>query len=100
MLVTTNTTETICETFGFSSTTHLTGNVIGTITIPKCSESSNKLGLSFSATGSTQNHLEYTGTKYDLIARTGAGGSGEAKTVSLNTTATLTANTAGTLTCT
>jgi len=100
VLVTAETTEFECSVFGFSIITHVTGNVIGTITSPKCGESSNKMGLSFSATGSTQNHLEYTSTKYDLIAKTGAGGSGEPRTAGLNSTATLTANTAGTLTCT
>jgi len=97
ILVTANTIEFICNWFGFPVTTHLAGSIIGTITIPKCSESSNKLGLSFSATGSTQNHLEYTGTKYDLVSRTGAG---ESRTIGLNFAPTLTTNTAGTLTCT
>ena len=100
VLVTANTTEFECSVFGFAFVTHVTGNVIGTITSPECGKSSNKMGLSFSATEFTQNHLEYTGIKFDLIARTGAGGSGESRTAGLNSTATLTANTAGTLTCT
>jgi hypothetical protein len=96
ILLTIAPSEIICA--GISST-YVEGNVIGTITSPKCGETSSKLSLSFSATGSTQNHLEYTGKKYDLIARTGGSG-GTARTAGLNGTSTLTANTAGTLTCT
>jgi hypothetical protein len=96
ILVTANPTEVICA--GISST-YVEGNIIGTITSPKCGESSNKMSLSFSATGSTQNHLAYTGKNYDLLARTGGSG-GTARTAGLNSTATLTSNVAGTLTCT
>jgi hypothetical protein len=102
VLVTANTTELECKNVltGKFIITHVTGNIIGTVTSPACNAESSKLVLSFSATGSTQNHLEYTGTKYDLIARTGAGGTGEPKTAGLNASVTLTANAAGTLTCT
>lgn len=82
MLVTTKEFTIECVNF---STIHVTGNVIATITSPKCGESSKTLGLSFTATSTTQNHLTYTGIKYDLQARTGAG---EEKTAALvsNTT--------------
>jgi len=100
VLVTTNTTEIVCQLLGFDFVTHVTGNVIGTVTSPACGASSKEMKLSFSATGSTQNHIEYTGTTYDLISRTGVGGTGEPRTAGLNATATLTMNTAGTLTCT
>ena len=101
MLVTTNTTEFTCDLpGGIAFIYHITGSIIFTITSPKCAETSNKMTLSSSATGSTQNHLEYTGTKYDLISKTGAGGSGEPRTAGLNASLTLTANAAGTLTCT
>jgi len=53
------------------STMTVTGNVIGTITSPKCGESSKSMGTSFTATGTTQNHLTYTGVNYDLQSRTG-----------------------------
>jgi hypothetical protein len=100
VLVTTTPVEIICATI---SSTYVEGNIIGTVTSPKCGETSNKMTLSFSATGSTQNHIKYTGLPYDLLARTG-GPSGTARTAGLNTSATeppvLTANTAGTLTCT
>jgi hypothetical protein len=96
VLVTTTPTDIICA--GISNT-YVEGNIIGTVTSPKCGETSNKMSLSFSATGSKQNHLEYTGKNYDLIARTGGSG-GTAKTAGLNGTSTLTSNVAGTLTCT
>ncbi|HVD39352.1 MAG TPA: hypothetical protein VNC15_11020 [Solirubrobacterales bacterium] len=96
ILVTMNPTEIICA--GISNT-YVEGSLIGTITSPACGTSSNKLTLSFAATGSTQNHLEYTGSNYDLIARTG-GKTGSPLTSGLTGTASLTANTAGTLTCT
>jgi len=56
------------------------------------------MGLSFTASGSTQNHIAYTGKNYDLVARTGS--SGSAPTSGINSGATLTANTTGRLTCT
>jgi hypothetical protein len=95
MLLTAGPTEIICA--GISNT-YVEGNVIGTVTSPKCGETSSKIGLSFSATGTTQSHGIYTGLSYDLIARTGVGGT--AKTAALNGTLTLTTNTANTLTCT
>jgi hypothetical protein len=101
VLVTANTTELECkDSFGNVNFTHVTGNIIGTITSPACNAESKEMKLSFSATGSTQNHLEYTGTKYDLIAKTGKGGTGEPRTYSLNASWTLTTNAVGKLTCT
>ena len=94
ILVTPATTTIICA--GFSNTT-VAGNIIGTITSPACGASSTTLVTAFSATGSTQNHLEYTGVKYDLTAQTG---SGSKVTSGLTSTATLTSPTAGTLECT
>jgi len=67
ILLTTNTLKMACA--GMSTIT-TSGNVIGTITSPKCGVSSKTLTLSFTATGSTQNHLTYTGTKYDLSSST------------------------------
>jgi hypothetical protein len=101
VLVTTVTTEIICA--GISST-HVEGNVIGTITSPACGTSSKTMTLSFTssvnASGDvTQTHELYTGKNYDLVARTGGGG-GTPITAGLEGDATLTANTAGTLTCT
>jgi hypothetical protein len=80
VLLTTTPTTIICA--GISNIA-VTGNVIGTITSPKCGESSKVLTLSFTATGTVQNHLTYTGTKYDLLSKTG---SGENKTSSLVST--------------
>ena len=87
-----------------SSNLHFEGNVIGTNTSPACGASSNKLTLSFTATANasgdvTQDHEVYTGSVYDLVARTGGGG-GSPITAGLTAEATLTANQAGTLTCT
>jgi hypothetical protein len=96
VLVTAVTTEIICAGI---STTHVEGNLIGTITSPKCGETSNKLSLSFSATGPVQNHILYTNNPYDLISRTGGGG-GTPKTAGLNASPTITMNTSGKLTCT
>jgi len=102
-LVTVETTEFECSVFGFSIVTHVEGNVIGTITSPVCGGSSNKLTLSFKETtdssgNPTQEHELYTGHLYDLIGRTGAGGT--PVTAALEGEVTLTENTAGTLTCT
>lgn len=62
--------ETVIECAGIS-TMKVTGKMIGTITSPKCGEESKTVGLSFTATSNTQNHLTYTGIKYDLQSRTG-----------------------------
>jgi hypothetical protein len=48
--------------------------MIGTIVSPRCGESSKALVRSFGATGSTQDHLIYTGVKYDLLSWTGVNG--------------------------
>jgi hypothetical protein len=95
MLVTQETTTVIC---GGISNTVSHGNVIGTITSPACGVSSSTLTFSFSSTGSTQNHMEYTGVKYDLTATTGS--EGAAKTATINTTETVSSATAGKLNCT
>lgn len=51
---------------------HFAGSMIGTVVSPKCGESSRAIVLSFGALGSTQNHLTYTGVKYDLLSWTGS----------------------------
>jgi len=94
ILVTTDPTVIVCA--GISKVT-VTGSVIGTITSPKCGQSSQTLGVSFTATGTTQTHVTYTGVKYDLQSRTG---SEAEKTAALVGTATNTTAKAQTLTCT
>jgi hypothetical protein len=81
---------------GFSNIT-FSGNVIGTITSPACGASSTKLTTVFKSSGSTQEHLEYTGVKHDLTAQTG---SGSKVTAGLTSTLTLSSLTAGTINCT
>jgi hypothetical protein len=56
------------------------------------------LRTNFSATGSVQNDLEYTGVKYDLTATTNEGGA--AKTMGWTSTTTLKSATLGKLNCT
>jgi hypothetical protein len=62
--------------------------VIGTITKPACGASSKELTISFSATGSTQNHRTYTAlTEVNLKLKTSGGsalGAGLTSTVTLN----------------
>jgi hypothetical protein len=70
IVLTTNTTKITCA--GISTIT-TSGNVVGTITSPKCGESSKTVTLSFTATGTTQNHMTYTEKTYDLVAQTGSG---------------------------
>jgi hypothetical protein len=94
ILVTTEPTVIVCA--GISKVT-VTGNVIGTITSPKCGEASKTLSVSFSATGTTQNHLLFTGGKYDLLSKTGTEAE---KTAALVGSATNTTANAQTLTCT
>lgn len=94
ILVTPVATTIICP--GFSNT-KVAGNIIGTLLSPACGASSTSFALAFTATGSTQDHLEYTGVKYDLTSQTG---SGSAVTAGLNSAATLESTTSGTLTCT
>lgn len=91
---TANTIEIVCA--GIPNT-HVEGIVIATITSPACNVTSTTMTVEFSATGSTQNHLEYTGLRYDLISRTGIG---SPATAGLNTVLTLSSSTAGKVTCT
>jgi hypothetical protein len=88
---------------GFSRV-EITGNgVIGTVTSPACGASSTKMTVSFSQAGGTQEHMEYTGVKYDLSAHT-ENSSGETTgasgTTGLEGNYTLESSTAGTLECT
>lgn len=94
------TTTILC--IGFSRT-EVTGNgIIGTITSPACGGKSKELTVSFSSTGSTQNHIEYTGTKYDLSADTEneKGETTSTVTAGLTGADTLKSATEGTLECT
>jgi hypothetical protein len=96
ILLTPATTTIVCA--GISTiTTH--GNVIGTITFPACGGSSNKLELSFTATGTVQTHNVYTGVPTDLTATTSDGVAHTAALVSTGN-ATNTQTNPGTLTCT
>jgi hypothetical protein len=95
ILVTPVHTTVICA--GISNTT-VTGNIIGTVTSPKCGATSNSMTISFGATGATQNHKSYTGGTYNLTSQTGT--SGTIKEAGLSSTATTTSPTAGTLDCT
>jgi hypothetical protein len=95
MLITFETKTLICA--GISNTiTH--GNLIGTIISPKCGETSNKMTINFSATGTSQDHKLYTGVNYDLTATTGEGGA--AKTAAWSTLWHIESPTAGKLNCT
>jgi len=67
VLLTTKETTIVCAGI---STIHVTGSVIGTITSPKCGELSKTLTLSFTATGTIQDHRHYTGATYELGSRT------------------------------
>jgi hypothetical protein len=89
-----NPTTIICA--GISNIS-VSGNVIDTITSPKCGESSKTLSASFTATGTVQNHLSYTGTKYDLLSKTGEGAN---KTAAVVGSTTFTQTNAGKLNCT
>jgi hypothetical protein len=66
---------------GVSSLT-ITGNLIGTITSPKCGESSKSFSVSFTAVGPVQDHMLYTSVKYDLKAYTDPDGVTTEKTAS------------------
>jgi len=74
------------------------GNIIGTITSPACGTESTEMTTSFTATGSVQNHKTYTGTTYNLTAKTGE--SGTVKAAGLVSTATTKSATKGKLNCT
>jgi len=80
----------------------VSGNVIGTITSPECGSSSNELTVSFASTGATQNDIEYTGNKYDLLGQTetSSGTTGSQFTAGLTANNTLNSSTPGTLSCT
>jgi hypothetical protein len=95
ILLTLATPEIICA--GFANTT-LHGSIIGTITSPACNGESTSMGISFNSNNtSTQEHMTYTGVKYDLMSQT----SGEpAVTFGLTATMTFTSTTKGKLTCT
>jgi hypothetical protein len=100
ILVTPVTTTVLC--LGFSRIS-VTGNgIIGTITSPACGAKSKTMNLAFEQTGGTQKHLEYTGTKYDLLAHTesSSGGITSTNTAGLEGTATINSATEGTLECT
>jgi hypothetical protein len=73
------------------------GDLIGTITSPGCGIESKTMTTAFSATGPTQNDMEYTGVNYDLTGTTGSGG---AKTTGLTATATIEQESTGKLECT
>jgi hypothetical protein len=101
ILITPTTTTIICSGF---SRVEVTGNgVIGKITSPKCGQSSNTMGVTFEAEGSTQKQIEYTGKKYDLSAHT-ENSSGETTgasgTAALSGSNTIESPTEGTLECT
>jgi hypothetical protein len=95
-LITISTTKLVCA--GISTMT-TTGSVIGTVTSPKCGESSKTMTTSFTATGTVQNHLSYTGATYDLKAYTGTESANE-KTAALVGTTTATSINAQKLNCT
>jgi len=100
LLLTPANTTIIC--IGFSRL-EIAGNVIGTITSPGCKGSSNNLVVSFESVGTTQNHIEYTAVKYDLVGHTenSAGETtGSVFTVGFNATMTVSSFTPGTLECT
>lgn len=98
ILVTPETTVVTCA--GISST-HVEGNgLIGTITSPKCGKTSATMELSFSATGSTQNHITYTGVAYDLKAVTVGGTTVRTSGLTGTSKTTATEGKSGTLNCT
>jgi hypothetical protein len=95
ILVTPVVTTIICA--GISNTI-TGGNIIGTVTSPACGVKSASMTTKFVATGSTQEHSTYTGTTYNLTAKTGE--SGTVKKAGLVSTGTTTSATEGTLNCT
>jgi hypothetical protein len=95
MLITFDTKTVVCG--GISNTiTH--GNLIGTITSPKCGETSKLMTINFAATSGSQDHKLYTGVNYDLTATTGEGGA--AKTAAWTTLWHIESTTSGKLNCT
>jgi hypothetical protein len=95
ILVTPKTTTIICANI---SNTIVHGAVIGTITSPKCGESSKTMTTNFSAAGTAQAHTLWTGVIYTLTATTNEGGA--AKTAGLNSVGTTESTTLGKLNCT
>jgi len=88
---------------GIANTTTVTGNLIGTITSPKCGGSSSEMSISFNSnSGPTQEHKSYTGVSYNLTSQTvtpeGVGGT--IKEAGLTSAATIKSTTVGTLDCT
>jgi hypothetical protein len=96
ILLTPNPYKVVCA--GISTIT-VTGTVIGTITSPKCGESSKNSTRSFTATGTKQDHITYTGSEYDLRAYTGTNVANE-KTSGLVLTYTTTSSNPLKLNCT
>jgi hypothetical protein len=94
ILFTAKTTTVVCA--GISTIT-VAGNVIGTITSPACGVASKELKLKFIAPGGTQEHLLYTGNKFDLTAQTSGG---SVLTAGLNSEVTLNSPTSATIECT
>jgi len=93
VLVTAETTELVCA----GNTIIVHGDVIGTITSPKCGAVSNQMTLVFGANAAgTQDHTEWTGKKYELTATQNE----TSTSAALKAHVTLTANANGTLTCT
>lgn len=83
---------------GFSNIT-ISGSIIGTITSPACGVSSTTFSVSFNSNSSpTQEDMENTGVKYDLLSKTG--NSGTNATAGLTSSGTLKSSTAGKLECT
>jgi hypothetical protein len=77
--------------------TKVAGNVIGTITSPKCGVASKAMTMKFTSSVSIQEHKSYTGISYNLTSQTGTGTIKEAGLTSESTTE---STTAGTLDCT
>ncbi len=100
ILVTPITTTILCV--GFSRTEVTGKGIIGTITSPACEGSGTEMKVSFESTGSTQNHIEYTGVKYDLSADTenSEGSTLNTVTAGLTGSAVIKQAAAGTLQCT
>jgi hypothetical protein len=94
LMVTTEPVEIICA--GISNTT-VHGDVIGTITSPKCGESSKLMTINFAASNNVQAHDVYTGVTHALTATTS---DGVPHTAGLNTLTHVESTTAGTLNCT
>jgi hypothetical protein len=94
IMVTTDTVEIICAGFA-KQIVH--GEVIGTITSPKCGEKSKKMTIDYTASGNVQVHNVYTGVKKDLTITTE---SGAVDTGGLNTLTHTESTEEGTLNCT